>query len=110
MTAGEIVGLAGGILAAISTVCAIIVFFTNRGKDRYKDGQDDAGIKGDIKYMRNSFDDLRLDVKEVARKQDSQGERLTRVEESVKSAHHRIDELEHSRNQGGKKNDSSSNN
>ena len=37
---------------------------------------------------------MRLDVKEVARKQDALGERLIRVEESTKSAHKRIDTLE----------------
>ena len=51
-------------------------------------------MRGDIKYMRNSVDDMRLDVKEVARKQDALGERLIRVEESTKSAHKRIDTIE----------------
>ena len=95
MTAGAIVGLVGGIVAAIAAICTIVTFTINRGKDKYQEGTDDGGIRGDIKYMRNSFDDLRLDVKEIARKQDQQGERLTRVEESVKSAHKRIDAIEH---------------
>ena len=95
MTAGAIVGLVGGIVAAIAAICTIVTFTINRGKDKYQEGNDDGGIRGDIKYMRNSFDDLRLDVKEIARKQDQQGERLTRVEESVKSAHKRIDAIEH---------------
>ena len=102
MTAGAIVGLVGGIVAAIAAICTIATFAINRGKDKYKEGNDDGGIRGDIKYMRNSFDDLRLDVKEIARKQDQQGERLTRVEESVKSAHKRIDTLEQ---RGGDGND-----
>ena len=94
MTVGEIVGLTGGILTAITAVTAIIAFFVGRGKDHYKEGADDSSIRGDVKYMRNSFDELRLDVKEVARKQDNQGERLTRVEESCKQAHKRIDGME----------------
>lgn len=94
MTAGEIVGLVGGIVALVAGICAIFAYFNSRKKEHYQEGSDDSGIRGDIKYMRNSFDDLRLDVKEVARKQDNQGERLTRVEESVKSAHKRIDTIE----------------
>lgn len=94
MTAGEIIGLVGGLIAAISAITAIVAFFIARGKDHYKEGSEDSGMRGDIKYMRNSFDDLRLDVKEVARKQDNQGERLTRVEESCKQAHKRIDSIE----------------
>lgn len=102
MSVGEIIALVGSAIAAIASLCAIGAFIVSRSKDKFNDGANDGGIKGDIKYMRNSFDDLRLDVKEVARKQDNQGERLTRVEESVKSAHHRIDGLE-DRKTGGKK-------
>ncbi|MCM1221523.1 MAG: hypothetical protein NC548_44300 [Lachnospiraceae bacterium] len=94
MTASEILALVISIIGAVSAICAIIVFFTNRGKDKYDKGNNDGGLRADVKYMRNSFDELRLDVKEVARKQDALGERLTRVEESVKSAHKRIDSCE----------------
>ena len=93
MSVSEMIALVSGIVAAVSAVCAIIAFFVARGKDHYKEGADDGGLRGDIKYMRNSFDELRLDVKEVARKQDAQAERIARVEESVKSAHHRIADL-----------------
>ncbi len=94
MTIGEVFAVVCSIVATLAAICTIVVFFTNRGKDKYNDGKHDESMKGDIKYMRNSFDDLRLDVKEVARKQDSQGERITRTEESVKQAHKRIDTLE----------------
>lgn len=46
MTAGEIIGLVGGLIAAISAITAIVAFFIARGKDRYKEGSDDGGIKG----------------------------------------------------------------
>lgn len=104
MSVGEIIAIVGSAIAAVASLCAIGAFLISRNKDKFNDGANDGSIKGDIKYMRNSFDDLRLDVKEVARKQDNQGERLTRVEESVKSAHHRIDGLEE-RSIGGKKNE-----
>jgi peptidoglycan hydrolase CwlO-like protein len=94
MSAIEILTLVISIVGAISAICAIVAFFINRGKDKYEKGNDDGNIRGDIKYMRNSFDDLRLDVKEVSRKQDALSERLVRVEESTKSAHKRIDTLE----------------
>lgn len=71
MTAGEIIGFVGGLIAAISAITAIVAFFIARGKDHYKEGSEDSGMRGDIKYMRNSFDELRLDVKEIARKQDN---------------------------------------
>lgn len=101
MSIGEIIALVGSIVAVIASTCAIATYAINRSKDKFNDGANDSGIKADVKYMRNSFDDLRLDVKEVARKQDTQGERITRCEESLKSAHHRIDGLED--RTGGKK-------
>ncbi len=94
MTASEIIALVISIVGALSAACAIAAFFIGRGKEKYDKGNDDGGLRGDVKYMRNSFDELRLDVKEVARKQDALGERLVRVEESTKSAHKRIDTLE----------------
>lgn len=94
MTAGEIVALIGGITGFIASLCAVVAFVIARKKDGYEDGRDNGGIHGDIKYMRNGFDDLRLDVKEIGRKQDQHYERLIRVEESCKSAHNRIDSIE----------------
>ena len=94
MSAGEVIAVVISLIAGISSICAIAAFAINRSKDKFNDGANDSSIKGDIRYMRNSFDDLRLDVKEIARKQDDQAERLTRCEESVKSAHHRIDGLD----------------
>lgn len=94
MTTVEIIALVISIIGAVSAICAIVAFFINRGKDKYERGDADGSLRGDVKYMRNGFDDLRLDVKEVGRKQDAFGERLIRVEESTKSAHKRIDTLE----------------
>lgn len=94
MTSVEIVALVISIIGAVSATCAIVAFFINRGKDKYDKGGTDESLRSDVKYMRNSFDDLRLDVKEVGRKQHAVGERLIRVEESTKSAHKRIDTLE----------------
>ena len=101
MTTGGIIAVVCSVIAAVASVTAIISFAINRSKDKFHDGANDSSIKGDIRYMRNSFDDLRLDVKEIARKQDDQAERLIRCEESVKLAHHRIDGIE--KKMGGKR-------
>lgn len=94
MTNEQIFTIICSVIALIASIVAIVTFFVNRGKDKYKEGDEDGSMKGDIKYMRNNFDDLRLDVKDIARKQDLLTERLTRVEESTKSAHKRLDGLE----------------
>lgn len=94
MTAVEIVALAGGILALIVSVCTIVTFVINRKKEGYERGFDYGGICEDIKYIRNSCDDTRLDIKDVNRKLDQQNERLIRVEEGQKSDRKRIEVLE----------------
>ncbi len=94
----DVIGIIFSIIAACGSIAAIsfgvATYKRNNKKDAYHDGDQDGSIKGDIKYMRNSFDDLRLDVKEVARKQDSQNERLIRCEESCKQAHKRINRID----------------
>lgn len=97
------------VIAACASVAAILFgvasYKRNNKKDAYQDGDQDGSIRGDIKYMRNSFDDLRLDVKEVARQQSTQNERLVRCEESCKQAHKRIDRIDGVLNDGGKTDD-----
>lgn len=99
----NIIAIIGLVFSALSVLFLGAAFVASNRKSKFQDGQDDGGMRGDIKYMRNSVDDLRLDVKEFGRKQDQLGERvakseerLARVEESNKSAHKRIDALERS--------------
>lgn len=94
MTVAEAFAVGCSVLAAIAAAVAIVTFFINRGKAKYDEGADSGTMKGDIKYIRNSFDDLRLEVKEINRNQTALNERVARVEESAKSAHKRIDTLE----------------
>ena len=96
MTVIEIICFAFSVVSCIGAICAIIAFIISRKKDNYQKGADDKKIVDDIEHIKNFFDDLRLDVKEISRKQDQQSERIARVEESLKSAHRRIDQLEHS--------------
>ncbi len=94
MTAMEIFSVICSCMAAVAALVAIITFGISRGKSKYDEGADSGTLKGDIKYIRNSFDDLRLEVKEINRNQTALNERVARVEESAKSAHKRIDTLE----------------
>lgn len=90
----SIIALVASILAIIVSVCTIATFVGNKKKDGKAEGTTEGTMLADIRYMRNSFDDLRLDIKELNRKSDNQAERITRLEESNKQAHKRIDNLE----------------
>ena len=62
-------------LAAMSAVCAIITFIATR-KDRVENNSESlTTMKNDIKYTRDSVDDIQLNVKDVLRKQNEMTER-----------------------------------
>lgn len=52
-----------------------------------------------VDYIARGVDDIKLDLKDQARKIESQNERLIRVEESAKSAHKRLDKVEGNSNE-----------
>lgn len=93
MTAQEIISLVGAVVAVFASIAAIITFVLSRKKEGYAEGDKDGELKGDIKSICRGIDDLRLEVKDINRKQDDMIERLIRCEESTKQAHKRIDEI-----------------
>lgn len=47
-----------------------------------------------MEYLKRGVDDIRFDIRKQGERLDGQAERLTRVEESAKQAHKRLDKLE----------------
>ncbi|EJQ01335.1 hypothetical protein [Bacillus cereus] len=84
-----------GVLIAIAS--ALIGYFSyslNRSKEIKSDGQQGAEMKAKLEYISKGVDDIRIDQKASERQMVSFGERITRVEESAKQAHKRLDNLE----------------
>ncbi|WP_264447801.1 hypothetical protein [Bacillus cereus] len=84
-----------GVLIAIAS--ALIGYFSyslNRSKEIKSDGQQGAEMKAKLEYISKGVDDIRIDQKASERQMVSFGERITRVEESSKQAHKRIDNVE----------------
>lgn len=52
-------------------------------------------------YLKRGQDEMRLDVKELSRKQDEMSEKVVRLEESTKQAHKRLDTVERRLNHMG---------
>lgn len=81
-----------GILISIaSLVLGYLGYQLNRTKDVKKESQDSAEVKAELGYIRKGVDDIRIDQKVSERHLVDLGERITRVEESTKQAHKRID-------------------
>lgn len=86
-----VVGIVLGILTIFS-----IVFAYNKGlkTDTYNKGSIDTQMKSDIEYIKRRNDDILLEQKDTNKNFNVLSERVTRVEESAKQAHKRLDRIE----------------
>lgn len=81
------------LFGALGTILGVIGALGVMKKNSKNDGEEQASIKTKVDYIARGVDDIRLDIKDQARKIELQNDRLIRVEESSKQAHKRIDEL-----------------
>ncbi|KXY21993.1 hypothetical protein [Bacillus sp. FSL K6-0067] len=84
----------GLLIAALSLAVSYLGYSLNRTKAVKSDGQENAEMKAELGYIRKGVDDIRIDQKASEKQMILFGERITRVEESSKQAHKRIDTLE----------------
>lgn len=89
-----IVGVAGTLC---SILFAYIAYQKGAKKDSYKDGDKDGTLKSDTQYIKRRVDDVLLEQRNINNTLSSHSERITRVEESSKQAHKRIDEIKQER-------------
>ena len=85
-----IISLSTGILGFL---IAYFTFQRNKKKDDRADGVNIGVVTSDIGYIKAGVDDLKQENRELRSTNVAFSERLTRVEESDKSAHKRINEL-----------------
>ncbi|WP_445505757.1 hypothetical protein [Niallia sp. 03091] len=84
-----------GVLIAVGGfVISYLAYQLNRTKEVKSDTQQDAQIKAQLDYIGKGVDDIRIDLRANERQMKEFGERVTRVEESSKSAHRRLDKME----------------
>lgn len=81
----------------VGAVISYATFQRNRGHDIRADTREEADTKAKLDYISRGVDDIKLDNKQRDREILKMNERLIRVEESVKSAHKRIDGIEEER-------------
>lgn len=80
-------GMLGAILSAVSVARA-------KRKDQEAEGTLKGQMASDIGYIKAGVDDLKADNKEIHKEIQDDTVRIARCEESVRSAHKRIDKLE----------------
>lgn len=80
--------------ATLGYLIAYLTFQRNKKKDDVAEGKSQGTIASDVGYIKAGVDDLKREIADQRRIVVEQGERLTRVEESTKQAHKRIDGIE----------------
>jgi hypothetical protein len=83
---------AGGTLSAVAF--GFLGYKKGLERDSYHSGNDRGSIASDIEYIKRRTDDVLLEQKDTNKSINALAERVTRVEESAKSAHKRIDQIE----------------
>ncbi|MDR2047440.1 MAG: hypothetical protein LBP79_06075 [Clostridiales bacterium] len=81
------------ILAVLTPLCTIAAFLFARGDATRKKGREDGEILNEVKTTRRMVEDIKASYDKLDAKFDSLTERVTRVEESAKQSHKRIDEI-----------------
>ncbi|WP_078435309.1 hypothetical protein [Metabacillus halosaccharovorans] len=84
----------GILIAAFGLVISYQVYQLNRTKSVKDDGQERAELKVELGYIRRGVDNILLDLKAKEIQLNDHSERITRVEESAKQAHRRLDTIE----------------
>jgi len=89
------------LLALISVALAltgIVLGWLGRARTIRQDAAQQAGTdamqRADVDYLKRGVDDIRLEQRAQGQKFDALSERVTRVEESTKQAHHRLNRLD----------------
>lgn len=94
----DVIGIIASIFTSIGVIVAIIVASSNNKKDTKTEvatnTENETHIKVDLEYMKRGIDDIKEIQREIRSEVTTLNTKIIRVEESVKSAHKRIDSLE----------------
>ncbi|MDU2670585.1 MAG: hypothetical protein E7C49_01110 [Clostridium sp.] len=78
----------------LGAVLSFLTFQRNKGHDIRADTKEEAETRTKLDYISKGVDDIRIDIKTQQRDIQELKEKVIRVEESTKSAHKRINDLE----------------
>lgn len=93
METGLLLTLASLLCAALGVIISWLVFSRSKKKDSEAQGENRGAMASDIGYIKAGIDDLKYENRSTKEHISQLEERVTRCEESTKSAHKRIDEV-----------------
>ncbi|MEH7342773.1 hypothetical protein V7122_02615 [Bacillus sp. JJ1532] len=90
----QVVAVIGLLCTLLGAVIGILTFSRNRDKDVRTDASESAVIKTKLDNINAGVESIRIDIKANEKQTLALSERVTRVEESSKQAHKRLDKIE----------------
>lgn len=80
-------------LSCIMAIVAIITLAKNSKKDSDKEIEQRASMTADLKYIRDSVDDIKVENRVIQQDVGNLKIKVIEIEQGVKSAHKRLDDL-----------------
>lgn len=93
MPVGTIVAIGSLLVAVIAIIFTILSFRRTANKDLTATAIESANMTADIRYIRNSIDEIKLENRGMKKDLDDIKSRVIVVEQSVESAHKRLDDM-----------------
>lgn len=86
------------VIAAVAAISGVLLGWTGRTREAKQsirtDSREEAAMRADVEYIKRGVDDIRVEQRAMRQDMSDLTERVTRVEESSKQAHKRIDRVE----------------
>lgn len=86
------------IISALGVISGFIIGWSGRSRsvkqDTKEEARSDATVRSDIEYIKRGVEDIKFEQRAQGKRYDELAERVTRVEESAKSMHKRLDEFQ----------------
>ncbi|MFD2657687.1 hypothetical protein [Gracilibacillus thailandensis] len=90
---GVLVSIGSILIAALGVLIAYLTYQSKRNTSTKNDTKESAELKAGLDYISKGVDAIRIDLKANEKQINHLSERVTRVEESSKQAHKRIDNI-----------------
>ena len=84
------IALLSGVIGVFATLLTV---FNNAKKETKADAEHSTSVREEIKYISRGIEDIKYDTKTLTASITTMNERLIRAEESIKSAHEKIDQI-----------------
>lgn len=91
MDIGALTGLVCGVIGASLSYLA---FTRNQKHDADQEGREAGSVLAELRYIRSSIDSIIKKMDRIEDRNREFGEKLVELDQSVKSAHHRINSIE----------------